>query len=192
MTPSPLKIESPDTPGRFTQPSPGLLLACPLMVVQLIVAAAENDVIGRCGDLPWRLPADLRRFATLTLGGTVVMGRGTHESIVSRLGRPLPGRHSIVISQNLHHEDGITVVRTPEDAVALAGPNDWFVIGGASVYAALLPVVDVVELTRIHAHVDGDVQMPPGWLDGFTITGRQQGSYEPTELPFSFVRLERV
>lgn len=162
------------------------------MTVHLLVAAAENDVIGRHGDLPWRLPADLKRFAALTRGGTVVMGRHTHESIIARLGHPLPGRRSIVVSQTLHGADGVDVVRTPDEAVAAAGAGDWFVVGGAAIYAALLPVVDVVELTRVHAEVDGDVRMPEGWLDGFTVTDQRPGPPEGADLPFSFVRLERT
>ena len=163
------------------------------MAVHLLVAAAENDVIGRRGELPWHLPADLRRFAALTKGATVVLGRRTHESILARLGHPLPGRRSIVVSRNLPETDGasgVDVVRTTEAAAAAAGSGDWFVIGGAAVYAALLPVVDVVELTRVHADVEGDVRMPRGWLDGFTVTAEQAGP-PGGELPFSFVRLER-
>lgn len=73
----------------------------PAMDARLLVAAAENDVIGRDGDLPWHLPGDLKRFAALTRGHAVVMGRRTHDSIVARLGHPLPGRRSIVISRSL-------------------------------------------------------------------------------------------
>ena len=162
------------------------------MSVHLLVAAAENDVIGRQGDLPWRLPADLKRFAASTRGGTVVMGRNTHESIVARLGHPLPGRRTIVVSRTLPGAAGVEVVRTPEEAVDAAGPGDWFVVGGAAIYAALLPVVDVVELTRVHAEVDGDVRMPEGWLDGFTVVDEHPGPPEGADLPFSFVRLERT
>lgn len=161
------------------------------MTIHLLVAAAENDVIGRRGNLPWHLPADLKRFAALTRGATVVMGRRTHESIISRLGHPLPGRRSVVISRNLRGADGVEFVRTPDEAVHAAGPDGWFVVGGAAIYAALLPVVDVVKLTRVHAEVDGDVRMPAGWLDGFIVTDERPGPSEDASLPFSFVRLER-
>lgn len=159
------------------------------MAVQLLVAAAENDVIGRDGDLPWRLPADLKRFAALTRGHTVVMGRRTHESILARLGHPLADRRSVVVSGSMPPQPGIEVVATPEDAVAAAGPGDWFLIGGATLYAALLPVVDVVALTRVHAAVDGDVRMPAGWLDGFALVDEEPGP--SGDLPFSFQRWVR-
>ena len=160
------------------------------MAVHLLVAAAENDVIGRGGDLPWRLPADLKRFAALTRGHTVVMGRRTHESILARLGHPLADRRSVVVSGSMPREDGVEVVRSPDDAVAAAGPGDWFLIGGATLYAALLPAVDLVDLTRVHAAVDGDVRMPSGWLDGFTLVDDRPGP--PGGLPFSFQRWERA
>jgi dihydrofolate reductase len=158
--------------------------------VGLVVAVAENDVIGRDGGLPWHLPADLKRFAALTRGHAVVMGRSTYESIVERLGHALPGRLSVVLSTTLRDAPpGVAIARTTAEAIKLAegyGPADWFVIGGASVYAALLPEVDVVELTRVHAEVDGDTRMPAGWLAGFTVTSTEPGP------EFSFVRLERA
>jgi dihydrofolate reductase len=165
------------------------------VTVRLLVAAAENDVIGRDGDLPWRLRADLRRFAALTRGHAVVMGRRTFESIMARLGHPLRDRRNIVISASLRDvPEGAEVVRTPAAAAELAGEDgaDWFVIGGAQVYVALLPEVDVIELTRVHADVAGDARMPAGWLDGFTATSVEPGPAAEDELPFSYVRLERV
>lgn len=165
------------------------------MSVRLLVAAAENDVIGRDGALPWRLRADLRRFAALTRGHAVVMGRLTFESIMARLGHPLADRRNIVISSTLADApEGVEVVRTPAAAVERAGEpgDDWFVIGGARVYAELLPEVDVIELTRVHADVPGDARMPGGWLDGFTVTSVEPGPAAAGELPFSFVRLERT
>ncbi len=166
------------------------------MSVTLVVAAAENDVIGRDGDLPWRLPADLRRFAAMTRGHAVVMGRRTHESIMERLGHPLPGRSSVVLSTTLERApEGVVLARSPTEARALAeapGPAGWFVIGGASVYAALLPEVDLIELTRVHADVEGDTRMPPGWLDGFAVTSTEPGPADGTGPAFSFVRLQRA
>ena len=171
------------------------------MSVRLLVAAAENDVIGRDGQLPWHLPADLRRFAALTRGHVVVMGRLTHESIIERLSRPLPGRHSIVLSRGARNSlfPDVDVVGSPAQACDLAeelsserGLPDWFVIGGAQVFAQLLPVVDVIDLTRVLAPVDGDVRMPVGWLDGFVCTSEQPGVDEVTGLPYSFLRLERT
>jgi dihydrofolate reductase len=152
------------------------------MRTSLIVAAAEDDVIGRDGDLPWHLPEDLRRFKALTAGHVVVVGRTTHESIVNRLGRPLPGRISVVVSRRSRAGDG-TVIFQPTVAAALsvaraieefAGRDEIFVIGGAQVYAEALSEVDRVQLTRVHERVAGDTRMPADWLKGFAPTGRQR------------------
>jgi dihydrofolate reductase len=153
------------------------------VITSLIVAAARNDVIGADGTLPWYLPEDLRRFKRLTVGHPVVVGRVTHESILTRLGRPLPERTSIVVSSRTAGQVGADVVwttsleaalNTARAAAAPADPADEiFVIGGASVYEQVLPQVDRVYLTRLHRDVDGDTAMPPGWLDGFTLTARE-------------------
>src|SRR5215472_9938397 len=145
--------------------------------VSLPPAAAHDDVIGDEGRIPWRLPADMRRFARMTSGHAVVMGRVTYESIIGKLGRPLPGRHSIVISRGSPGgpSEAVTWVASPSAAAEAAESvrerleqRDWFVIGGASVYQQMLTYVDAIHLTRVHAHVPGDTAMPPGWLDGFS------------------------
>lgn len=167
----------------------------PAMDARLLVAAAENDVIGRDGDLPWHLPGDLKRFAALTRGHAVVMGRRTHDSIVARLGHPLPGRRSIVISRSLAGAPdvpGVEVVGGPEDAAAAAGDGPWFVIGGATVYTALLPVADTIELTRVHADVEGDTRMPEGWLDGFTVVGSEPGPAAEGGPAYTYLTLARA
>jgi len=170
------------------------------MRVHLIVAASENDIIGNANTLPWYLPADTRRFASLTRGHVVVMGRLTHESIVARLGHPLPGRRSVVISRHglSPAVDGAEASRSPDAAAAIAttisselGTAEWFIIGGASVYRQLLDRVDVIELTRVHADVDGDTRMPPDWLDGFTSCSAEPGRDQATGLAYTFIRLER-
>ena len=131
------------------------------MKICLIVAAAENRVIGRGGGLPWHLPADLKRFKKLTLGHAVIMGRKTHESIVARLGRPLPKRRSLVLSRDASCRlPGVEVLPSLEQALALAAEGQVFVAGGASVFAEALPQADRLYLTRIHAEVEGDVFFP--------------------------------
>jgi dihydrofolate reductase len=171
------------------------------MSVRLLVAAAENDVIGRGGRLPWRLPADLRRFASLTRGHAVVMGRATYESVVASVGGPLPGRHSVVVSgRGLDvHPEGVETAASPQDAAARAerfgrehNVEDWFVIGGASIYRQLLDQVDLIDLTRVHADVDGDARMPPGWLDGFVVAGAETATDEAAGLSYSYLRLTRA
>lgn len=129
------------------------------MRVSLIVAVAANGVIGRAGGLPWRLSADLRRFKALTMGHHLVMGRRTWESI----GRPLPGRTTIVVTRR---EDlpvvGALVARSPDDALRLAaGDDEVFVVGGAELYRALLDRADRIYLTRVHAEPEGDTHFPP-------------------------------
>ncbi len=148
------------------------------VITSLIVAAARNEVIGADGELPWYLPEDLRRFKRLTFGHPVLVGRVTHESIVARLGRPLPGRTSVVVSSRPATGEHADVVWTTSLEQALDGARGLaveqvFVIGGASVYEQMLPRVDRVYLTRVHRDVDGDTVMPPGWLDGFTLTARE-------------------
>lgn len=176
------------------------------MTVSLLVAAAENDVIGDQGSIPWRLPADLRRFAAMTSGHAVVMGRVTFESIIGRLSRPLPGRHSIVISRGAQGgpgagtaADGVTWVASPSAAAEAAESlrlrleqREWFVIGGASVYQQMLPYVDAVHLTRVHAHVTGDTVMPSGWLDGFSLVGTERATDAAADLDYSFLHLDRA
>jgi dihydrofolate reductase len=169
------------------------------MITSLIVAASRNDVIGRDGTLPWYLPEDLRRFRRLTTGRPVVVGRVTHESILARLGRPLPGRTSVVVSSNPPDGHGDEVVwatcvadaMSAAHAAAAVGPDagEVFVIGGASVYQQVLPQVSRIYLTRLHRDVDGDVSMPPGWLDGFTLTSREDRP--GPECGYSFLDYQR-
>jgi len=127
-------------------------------VITLIVAAADNGVIGRDNALPWHLPDDLKRFKRLTLGKPIVMGRKTFESI----GRALPGRQNIVVTRDAnYHREGVTVVHTLDEAVAAAnGAPEIMVIGGAELFRWFLPRATRVHLTRVHADVAGDVVWP--------------------------------
>lgn len=126
----------------------------------MIVAAAENGVIGRDGALPWRLPDDLKRFKQLTLGHPIIMGRKTWESI----GRPLPGRLNIVVTrQQAYAADGCRVVASLQEALAVAreaGTGRAFVIGGADLYTLALPLADSIYFTRVLAEVEGDTRLP--------------------------------
>jgi dihydrofolate reductase len=128
--------------------------------LSLVAAVAENGVIGRDGALPWHLPADLKRFRRLTLGHHVVMGRRTHASI----GRALDGRPNLVVTSRPQDvAPGCRAVRDLEAALALAreaGEREAFVIGGAALYAAALPLADRLYLTRVAASVPGDVHFP--------------------------------
>jgi dihydrofolate reductase len=126
---------------------------------EIIVAAmARNGVIGALGAIPWHCPEELRLFRTLTLGGTVIMGRRTYLSI----GHPLAGRRNIVVSSTLPETTGITVVRSFAAAVtaALALSAPIFYCGGAQIYAQALGRADAIYLSRMHAEAAGDVFFP--------------------------------
>lgn len=126
--------------------------------VALIVAVSENGVIGNQGQLPWHLPADLRRFKQLTMGHTLVMGRRTYESI----GRPLPGRTSIVITRDAERKiDGCITVTSWEEARRRAPEDrDLFIIGGQQIFEMALPFADRLHWTQVHGVVPGDVVFP--------------------------------
>ncbi|MBK8457085.1 MAG: dihydrofolate reductase [Phyllobacteriaceae bacterium] len=135
------------------------------MRVSLIVAMAENGVIGRDGGLPWRLSSDLRRFKAETMGKPVVMGRKTWESI----GRPLPGRLNIVVTRDrAYRADGVETAGSLADALTLArvrgrcltGVDEICVIGGGDIYAQAMPLADRLSITHVLAAVEGDTRFP--------------------------------
>jgi dihydrofolate reductase len=169
------------------------------VIVAAVVAAAANDVIGADGALPWYLPEDLRRFKSLTSGGVVVMGRATHESILARLGHPLTGRTSIVLSRTPHPGGGQVRYATSMDSAlaaaarlaAAAGQGEYFVIGGASVFGQAMPSIGKIYLTRIHQDIRGDRSMPDGWLAGFELCRTQDGAGAGSGLAYSFLDYRR-
>jgi len=127
-------------------------------MISIIVAASTNNVIGAQGDLPWKLPDDLRRFKQLTMGKPIVMGRRTYESI----GRPLPGRQSIVITRQPGFvAEGCDVVASPAAALVAAGDSaEIMIIGGSQIYELFLPKAGRLYLTRVHADIEGDAYFP--------------------------------
>ncbi|HLN50407.1 MAG TPA: dihydrofolate reductase [Steroidobacteraceae bacterium] len=159
--------------------------------MELVVAASENDVIGRGSRLPWHLSADLRRFKALTLGKCVLMGRKTYESI----GRALPGRTNLVLSRSPDFAPGdCTVLATLEAARSAAGSaSPLLVIGGAEIYGLCLPFASRIHLTLVHTRIeDGDAFFGgwrgPQWRE----TARER--HEPDErnsCAYSFITLER-
>lgn len=153
--------------------------------LSLIAAADRNDVIGRGGDLAWHLPSDLRRFKSLTLGHILIMGRVTYDSIVKRLGKPLPDRVSVVVSHGQLSPG--EAMREALKQAATRGQAEAMVIGGAQIYTLLLPHVRKVYLTRVEAEVEGDTTMPAGWLDQFRKVSREPVERDPRdEYPSSF------
>jgi dihydrofolate reductase len=166
------------------------------MVVSLIAAVAENGVIGRAGGLPWRLPADLRRFQQLTLGHHLILGRTTWET----LDGPLPGRTPIVVSRTPGYQAaGARVVATVAAALALArraGDAEPFVAGGAQIYREALArdLVDRMYLTRIHRAYEGDTRFPAWDESRWRVVRREPHAAEAAlDRPaFEFVDLERL
>ncbi len=162
------------------------------MRMTLIVAMAEDGVIGRDGDLPWRLPADLRAFKRATMGHHLVMGRKTWESI----GRPLPGRTMVVLTRDRTAQiPGVSVVHDLDAALDLAraaGDAEVFIAGGAQVYALALPRADRLLLTRVHAVVPGDVHFPAFDESEWTEVAREEHAADERHAhPFAICTLER-
>jgi dihydrofolate reductase len=155
------------------------------MILSLIVAVAENGVIGKDNRLPWHLPEDLRYFKQVTLGKPVVMGRKTFESI----GRPLPGRSNIVVTGDPDwRAEGVLVAHSLEEALTLASGEEVFVIGGARLFAEALPRAQRLYLTEIHRAYQGDVRFPDWNRAEWRETARRRVEGDP---PISFLRFDR-
>jgi dihydrofolate reductase len=159
--------------------------------MELVVAVSENDVIGRGNRLPWRLPADLRRFKQLTLGKPVLMGRRTHESI----GRALPGRLNLVLSRSPGFvAPGCEVVADLEAARAAAGTAPTImVIGGAEIYRQCLPQAQRIHLTLVHTYIEDGDTFFRDWRDPSWSASMRDHHEADAENPFaySFLTLER-
>lgn len=154
----------------------------------LIYARADNGVIGRDNALPWRLPADLKRFKALTIGKPMIMGRKTFESFPA----PLPGRRHIVLTRDAQWQaEGAEVARDVASALALAGSGDVAVIGGAEIYRLFLPLAERVELTEVHGLFDGDTFVPPLGDEWIEVT-RETLAPDAGRPAFDWVTLERT
>ena len=160
------------------------------MRINLVVALDRLGTIGREGALPWRLPADLRRFREVTTGHPIIMGRRTHESI----GRPLPDRLNIVLTTDPNfHAPGCVVVPSLDAAFGMCSEVDEvMVVGGARVYATALPLASRLFLTEVDAATPGDVRFPDfardEWLE---VSRTSQPADEKNEFAYDFVVLER-
>ncbi len=161
------------------------------MIIALLVAAAENGVIGRDGDLPWRLPLDLQWFKRLTTGHAIIMGRKTFESI----GKPLPKRRTIVVSRNTEYRSaGVDVAGSLEAALALVSDEaEVFIVGGAAIYREALPLANRLYLTRVHATVEGDVTFPTWDPTQWRLVWEERHSADAQHpYDFTFQQLDRV
>lgn len=163
----------------------------------MVVAVAENGVIGREQQMPWRISGDLKHFKAVTMGKPVVMGRKTFESI----GKPLPGRTNFVLTNDRRwHAEGAVVAHSLDEILRLAnedakkaGAREIAIIGGSSLFRELLPSVSKIELTEVHAAPEGDIYFPAFDRAAFRETRREgpmQG--EKDEYAYSVVTLERI
>jgi len=157
--------------------------------LSIIVAVANNQVIGQHNTLPWHLPEDLKRFKSLTMGHHIIMGRKTYES----LGRLLPGRSTVIVTRNQnYHVDGAIVVHSLQQALtACQADTEVFLIGGAELYKIGLQLADKIYLTEIHADFDGDAFLPAFDMTCWRETSREQHK-AANGLAFSYVGFERI
>ena len=167
-----------------------------MVELAIIVAAADNGVIGCNGALPWHLPEDLRYFKRVTLGKPIVMGRKTFESI----GRPLPGRTNIVITRNADYRaEGVRVVTSLDEALQLAedvaavdAVDELMVIGGAQIYTEALLRADRLYYTAVHCSVDGDAFLPEiDWTLWRETSREAHRAVTPDAFDYTFLTYER-
>lgn len=149
------------------------------MDLTLIAAISQNYVIGNKGQIPWKLPEDMKRFKELTTGHTVVMGRKTYESI----GRPLPKRKNIVVTKSDLQQEGIIVAHSIDEALEL-GDGKTYIIGGQQIYEQTIERANKLEITHVHKTVEGDAFFP-------TISGVWKETKRIDREGYSFVTYEK-
>ena len=163
------------------------------MVLSLLVAADENNLIGKDNKLPWHLPADLKYFKNLTWGMPILMGRKTFDSI----GKPLAGRKNMIITRNKDwQQEGVVVVYTIDEAIEVAKKEDvkeLFIIGGAEIFNTSITTADRIYLTRIHHSFEGDVYFPAISKEEWQLVKEVQGKKdEKNPYDFTFQTWERI
>ena len=156
------------------------------MIISIIVAVSENNAIGKDGQVPWHLRADLKNFKRVTMGHHLIVGRKTFESI----GRPLPGRNMVIVSRNKEYAaEGCQVVHSLEAALELAQAHDEqevFVAGGAEIYALALPLATKFYFTRVHTEVEADTYFPEiDWGNWQRIDTKKFKSSEDNDFDFT-------
>lgn len=160
--------------------------------ITLIVAAAENNAIGKNNQMPWHLPNDFKYFKKNTLAHSVVMGRKTFESI----GKPLPERRNIVLTRDLHFKSDqeIDVVNNVQEVFTYCrDEREVFIIGGANVYQQFLPLAQKVLLTRVHTHLEGDAFFPELAVNDWKLTAQdKQEKDEKHAFDYTFEVYERI
>ncbi|SRR5258705_2792979 len=166
------------------------------MLVSLIAAVAENNVIGKNGQLPWHLPGDMKYFRETTMGHCVIMGRKNFDSIPDKF-RPLQGRTNIIVTrQKNYFAPGCIVVNSVEDALEKAkqeNESEAFIIGGGEIFKQSMELADKIYLTRIHATIDGDVFFPSINMNEWKEESVQYSKAdEKNKYDYSFVVLSRI
>ena len=161
-------------------------------MISLILARADNGVIGDKGELPWRLPEDMRRFKALTMGKPCIMGRKTWDSLPRK---PLPGRTNIVVTRDhTFSAEGAAVVHSFDDALAQAqkeNPAEIMVIGGAEIFFAAMTGASRIHLTELHAAPQGDTHFPAFDKNVWRQSAREDHATQEV-LAYSYVTLERI
>jgi len=166
------------------------------MIISIIVAVSENDVIGKDNTLIWHLPADMKYFKEKTSGYCIITGRKNYESLPEKF-RPLPNRTNIVITRQKDYDaPGAIVVSSLEIAIQKAKEietNEIFIIGGGEIFNQSLPMTDRIYLTKIHEHFQGDVYFPKLNSDEWEEVDRQDHQIdEKNKYPYSFITLNRI
>lgn len=164
-------------------------------MISIIVAVTKNRMIGKDNDFPWHLSGDLKRFRHLTTGHAIIMGRNTYDHLIARLGKPLPNRTNIVVTRNpVFQAKGVLVAHSLEEALRLAKADqqEVFIIGGAQLYAAALPLADRIYLTEIDAVLEGDAFFPEIDMAMWHETKREAHMRdEKNDYNYSFITLEK-
>lgn len=154
-------------------------------MIALIVAYANNQVIGNKGCIPWKIKGEQKRFRELTIGNVVIMGRRSYEEI----GRPLPNRTTIVVSSTKQFEgEGCMTAKSLSEAIELAGDRDIYISGGARLYEEALPLVERMYITEIDLDVEGDTFFPTFGKEEFV---KEFNEYFEGEIPYTYVTYTR-
>jgi dihydrofolate reductase len=157
-------------------------------MISIVAAVAKNGVIGKKGALPWHIPEDLKHFKEITTGKTVLMGRNTYDSIIAKIGKPLPNRTNVVVSRrtDLNHGQGVLLFRTLDSALeSLKDTKELIIMGGGEIYKQTIDKADKLYITEVHKEVEGDVKFPEIDKSKWTETSREDHD------SFSFVEYKR-
>lgn len=156
----------------------------------IIAAVSENNVIGIDNKMPWHIPEDFKRFKSLTLNCPVIMGENTFNSLPENV-RPLPERKNIVLSYDMECSKDIYVARSIDESIELTEGKKSYIIGGQMVYEQFLPLVDRLELTRVHREYEGDAFFPEVKWDEWKLINEERNKISKG-LKYSFLTYERI